>query len=84
MTEVRFIQIVLSVISPVGCKLGAKKLPDAFNCLHLPTHPATAERYIQIKKTVEEINDKKAKGLALVPNEKEKPKIKKKEKKKID
>ena len=48
------------------------------------THPATAERYIQIKKTVEEINDKKAKGLALVPNEKEKPKIKKKEKKKID
>ena len=35
-------------------------------------------------KTVEEINDKKAKGLALVPNEKEKPKIKKKEKKKID
>ena len=47
------------------------------------THPATAERYIQIKKTVEEINDKKAKGLALVPNEKEKPKIKKKEKKKI-
>ncbi len=48
------------------------------------THPATAERYIQIKKTVEEINEKKAKGLALVPNEKEKPKIKKKEKKKID
>ena len=34
------------------------------------SHPATAERYLQIKKTVEEINKKKAEGLALLPNEK--------------
>ena len=41
------------------------------------THPATAERYLQIEKTVEEINKKKIDGIALVPNEKE---IKTKEK----
>ena len=41
------------------------------------THPATAERYLQIDKTVKEINKKKIDGLALVPNEKE---IKTKEK----
>jgi len=41
------------------------------------THPATAERYLQIDKTVKEINKKKKDGLALVPNEKE---IKTKEK----
>ena len=41
------------------------------------THPATSERYLQIDKTVKEINKKKKEGLALVPNEKE---IKKKEK----
>ena len=41
------------------------------------THPATAERYLQINKTVKEINKKKKDGLALVPNEKE---IKTKEK----
>jgi len=35
------------------------------------THPATAERYLQIEKTVEEINKKKIDGIALVPNEKE-------------
>ena len=35
------------------------------------THPATAERYLQIEKTVEEINKKKSDGLALIPNEKE-------------
>ncbi len=35
------------------------------------THPATAERYLQIEKTVEEIKKKKIDGLALVPNEKE-------------
>ncbi len=50
------------------------------------THPATAERYLQIDKTVKEINKKKIDGLALVPNEK---KIKtndkdKKKKKKLD
>jgi hypothetical protein len=41
------------------------------------THPATSERYLQIDKTVKEINKKKNDGLALVPNEKE---IKTKEK----
>ena len=41
------------------------------------THPATSERYLQIDKTVKEINKKKKDGLALVPNEKE---IKTKEK----
>jgi predicted Zn-dependent protease len=41
------------------------------------THPATSERYLQIDKTVKEINNKKKDGLALVPNEKE---IKTKEK----
>ena len=45
------------------------------------THPATAERYLQIEKTVEEINKKKIDGLALVPNEKE-IKIKEKDTKK--
>jgi len=35
------------------------------------THPATSERYLQIDKTVKEINKKKSDGLALVPNEKE-------------
>ena len=35
------------------------------------THPATAERYLQIEKTVQEINKKKSDGLALIPNEKE-------------
>jgi len=35
------------------------------------SHPATAERYLQIKKTVEEINKKKSEGLALIPNEKD-------------
>ena len=45
------------------------------------THPATAERYLQIEKTVEEINKKKSDGLALIPNEKE-IKTKQKEKKK--
>ena len=45
------------------------------------THPATAERYLQIEKTVEEINKKKSDGLALIPNEK-KIKTKQKEKKK--
>ena len=35
------------------------------------THPATAERYLQIEKTVEEIKKKKSDGFALVPNEKE-------------
>ena len=35
------------------------------------THPATSERYLQIDKTVTEINKKKKDGLALVPNEKE-------------
>ena len=35
------------------------------------THPATSERYLQIDKTVKEINKKKNDGLALVPNEKE-------------
>jgi hypothetical protein len=34
------------------------------------THPATAERYLQIDKTVIEINKKKIDGVALVPNEK--------------
>ncbi len=34
------------------------------------SHPGSAERYLQIKKTVEEINKKKAEGLALIPNEK--------------
>ena len=50
------------------------------------THPATAERYLQIDKTVKEINEKKKDGLALVPNEKEiKTKEKEnKKKKKID
>ena len=52
------------------------------------THPATSERYLQIEKTVEEINDKKQKGLALVPNDKEieegKPTKNKKKKKKLD
>ena len=46
------------------------------------THPATAERYLQIKKTVAEINKKKSEGLALVPNEKEKKKEKAEKKKK--
>ena len=41
------------------------------------THPATAERYLQIDKTVKEINKKNIDGVALVPNEKE---IKTKEK----
>ena len=41
------------------------------------THPATSERYLQIDKTVKEINKKKNDGLTLVPNEKE---IKTKEK----
>ena len=35
------------------------------------THPATAERYLQIEKTVDEIKKKKVDGFALVPNEKE-------------
>ena len=35
------------------------------------THPATAERYLQIEKTVDEIKKKKVDGLALVQNEKE-------------
>ena len=34
------------------------------------SHPATAERYLQIRKTVDEINKKNAQGLALIPNEK--------------
>ena len=47
------------------------------------THPATAERYLQIEKTVEEINRKQRDGLALVPNEKKvKEKNEKKQKKK--
>ncbi len=47
------------------------------------THPATAERYLQIEKTVEEINKKKSDGLALIPNEKEiKTKQEKKKKQK--
>ena len=46
------------------------------------THPATAERYLQIEKTVEEINKKKRDGLALVPNEKEVKEVKEVEKKK--
>jgi len=50
------------------------------------SHPATAERYLQIRKTVDEINKKNAQGLALIPNEKndlkidEKPTEKKKKK----
>ena len=46
------------------------------------THPETAERYLQIEKTVEEINKKKRDGLALVPNEKEVKEVKEVEKKK--
>ena len=46
------------------------------------THPATAERYLQIEKTVEEINKKKSDGLALIPNEKEIKTNQKKTKKK--
>ena len=46
------------------------------------THPATAERYLQIEKTVEEIKKKKNDGLALVPNEKELKTEKKETKKK--
>ena len=46
------------------------------------THPATAERYLQIEKTVEEINKKKIDGVDLVPNEKEIKKEKKETKKK--
>ena len=45
------------------------------------THPATSERYLQIDKTVKEINKKKKDEIALVPNEKE-IKIKKKDTKK--
>ena len=51
------------------------------------THPATAERYLQIKKTVAEVNKKKSEGLAIIPNEKElksTKKEKKKKKKKFD
>ena len=50
------------------------------------THPATSERYLQIEKTVEEINDKKQKGLALIPNDKEieEDKPTKNKKKKLD
>ena len=47
------------------------------------THPATAERYLQIEKTVDEINKKKLEGLALVPNEKEIKQEKAKKKKKF-
>lgn len=42
------------------------------------SHPATAERYLQIRKTVDEINKKNAQGLALIPNEKNDLKIKEK------
>ena len=45
--------------------------PGAIN-LKGSSHPSTAYRFLAIKKAVEEINQKKAEGLMLIPNPKKK------------
>jgi predicted Zn-dependent protease len=37
------------------------------------THPSSPERFIAMEKAVKEINDKKSKGLPLIPEEKPLP-----------
>lgn len=66
-------------------RMGAE---DPKKIAFVSTHPATSERYLQIRKTVDEISDKKTKGLPIIPNEKEDLKAKSNEsadkKKKLD
>ncbi len=38
---------------------------------HATTHPSSAERFILLENTLKEIEDKKARGLPLIPNERE-------------
>ena len=45
--------------------------PGSIHSNHASTHPATAERFIAIEKTLEQIEQKKNQGMALMPNMKE-------------
>ncbi len=45
--------------------------PGSIETKYASSHPSTPERFIALEKAVEEINGKKAKGLALVPEEKQ-------------
>ena len=64
-------------------RMGAKN-PSAI--AHNSTHPATAKRFVALRATLKEIEDKRESNLPIIPNEKKK-KVKKKkktEKKKFD
>lgn len=45
--------------------------PGSINTNHASTHPATAERFIAIEKTIEQIDEKQQQGMALMPEMKE-------------
>ena len=45
--------------------------PASINSSHTSTHPATAERFIAIEKTLQQIEEKKQDGTALMPDMKE-------------
>jgi len=47
--------------------------PASINSNHASTHPATAERFIAIEKTIEQIEEKKQNRQSLVPDMKESP-----------
>jgi len=49
-------------------KLGSSH-PGSIETKYASSHPSTPERFVALEKAVEEINGKKAKGLALVPEE---------------
>lgn len=45
--------------------------PGSIETKYASTHPSTPERFVALEKAVEEIQGKKAKGIALIPEEKE-------------
>ncbi len=52
----------------------AAEHPGSIQRNHSASHPATAERFLAIEQTIEEIRHKQSQGLALVPEFKEPPK----------
>ena len=60
-------------------RMGAKN-PSAI--AHNSTHPATAKRFVALRATLKEIEDKRKSNLSIIPNEKKKKAEKKEEPKK--
>jgi len=58
-------------IAPTLWRRMAVEHPGNIKGTWLSTHPSTPERAVTLKETIEEINEKKAKGLPVVPEKKQ-------------